>query len=451
MPGRKHDCVVTSVSCDTVTYVFNNKTVTTPLSQFTELANQTLAKGGTFIPAMKDIVAENQFAKHQDFILSQLDPTEREHWDDILRRCEEHGNDGADVYEAEELWKTFEEKYNNMSTTTPTTGSSGSHQVHAKHHSPSSSGCWYHCTAATAFLEANKHRLPPDKSSKYADEGTQAHDYAADVLRGKISIDDVPEDFRHYVKLYVDHCIENTPEGVAPQIEVSIPLFYNPDQPGTVDFAALSDDKIVIRDLKYGAGELVFSFENTQLAIYAKSLIDQIADVFDFTDDTVIDIHVFQPRHREALDSQPWVTTFKDFSKFCEGIEYRYIQSDNALERVKEKLPCGERDITPEEILEAAPGVSFNLEGCHHGACRWRNARAFCGIYNAAATEALVVPDSGLSKEQMVMQMPDLTKEEKKLPALDRQDGGPRIRHHRGLPRRGVRRSRPAQVPDLRR
>lgn len=50
MPGRKHDCVVTSVSCDKVTYVFNDKTVTTSLSQFTELANQTLAKGGTFIP-----------------------------------------------------------------------------------------------------------------------------------------------------------------------------------------------------------------------------------------------------------------------------------------------------------------------------------------------------------------------------------------------------------------
>jgi hypothetical protein len=350
--------VVTSVSCDTVTYAKGKNTVTVPLSQFTELAKQTLAKGATFIPA--------------------------------------------------------------MSTTTPATGSSGSHQVHAKHHSPSSSGCWYHCTAATAFLEANSHRLPPDKSSKYADEGTQAHDYAADVLRGKLDIEKVPEDFRPHVKLYVDHCNDATPEGVSPQIEVSIPLFYNPGQPGTVDFAALSDERIVIRDLKYGAGELVFSFENTQLAIYAKSLIAQLVDVFDFTDDTVVDIHVFQPRHREALDSQPWITTLGEFNKFCEGIEYRYIQSNNALERVKSKLPCGERDITPEEILEAAPGVSFNLEGCHHGACRWRNARAFCGIYNAAATEALVVPDSGLTKEQMVMQMPDLTKEEKKLPALDR-------------------------------
>jgi hypothetical protein len=48
-PGET-DCVVTSVSCDTVTYAKGKNTVTVPLSQFIELAKQTLAKGATFIP-----------------------------------------------------------------------------------------------------------------------------------------------------------------------------------------------------------------------------------------------------------------------------------------------------------------------------------------------------------------------------------------------------------------
>ena len=58
-------------------------------------------------------------------------------------------------------------------------------------------------------------------------------------------------------------------------VEERVPLFYRPQDGGTVDFAAISQERVQILDLKYGKGVIVEAEENKQLAIYAKSLIDQ--------------------------------------------------------------------------------------------------------------------------------------------------------------------------------
>ena len=89
-------------------------------------------------------------------------------------------------------------------TPTPTTGTSGSHNAHARL-SPSSADRWARCTASTQFIEENADRIPPDKGSVYAEEGTKAHDYCEAVLTGKTSINEVPLDFRPHVQFYVDH------------------------------------------------------------------------------------------------------------------------------------------------------------------------------------------------------------------------------------------------------
>lgn len=330
-----------------------------------------------------------------------------------------------------------------MPTDTPIagpSGPSGSHQAHARL-SPSGSKCWSNCTAAPSYQEANNHRVPNDDSSRYSTEGTEAHDWAAKVLMNEITIEDVPFDpengihFRPYVKAYVEHCLSLVPDGVEPLIEVSVPLWYQPDENGTMDFGVATSDRVTVRDLKYGQGVLVDADENPQLAIYAYSLIRQLqakaaeaAELRDIMGDepdaneltfgpaTIVDIGVFQPRHREAADAQPWVITLSDLELFCKDIEYKAMQANAGLERVRKRITKG--DVSAKDILEWAPGLKFAPSEGDSGACRWCKCKAFCEKRFENNTEGLDLPE--LSVEELLASMPDLDKDEKKLPVDER-------------------------------
>jgi hypothetical protein len=269
------------------------------------------------------------------------------------------------------------------------------------------------------MVYANSHLIPEDTSSEYSREGTAAHDFAADVLLNKITIDDVPEEvFRDPIKDYVDHCLALVPEGISYQVEVVAPLWYSPGSSGTSDFAVVTDDLVIVRDLKFGQGVLVHGHLNTQLAIYGYSLIRMMEDIYGFNDDTVVNLGVFQPRHREAQDAQPWVLTLGELEKFCKEIEYKAAQCNAGLERVMAKLPCGERDISCAEIIEAAPGLAFVPQEGDDGSCRWCKIKSRCGARLAAATEGMDLPD--ISGVDLIALLPDLSKEQSKLPVEER-------------------------------
>jgi hypothetical protein len=301
-------------------------------------------------------------------------------------------------------------------TTLETTGSSGSHQAHARL-SPSSSHQWTHCTGSIAYLEANKHRVPKDTSSKYSNEGTIAHDHAADVLLGKKTIAEIPEEFQVPVGLYVDHCLSLVPEGAEYLVEVSIPLWYQPDQNGTCDFAVLTPDHVVIRDLKYGAGVLVSAEDNSQLAIYAFSLINSKRNLIAFHEATVVDLGIFQPRHREAQDAVPWVISLRELALMCKEIDYKAVQCNEGLRRTQGKFEQG-KDVTAKEILEFAPALKFHPEEGDEGACRWCKAKGFCEVRFAKNTEGIGAPE--FDPAELLAAMPDLTKPEKKLDVEER-------------------------------
>ena len=301
--------------------------------------------------------------------------------------------------------------------------SSGSHNTHARL-APSASHQWTQCTGSIAMLEANKHRVPKDDSSIYSNEGTEAHDHAANILLGKVIIGDIPEKFQEHVGAYVDHC-RSVGAGGMVEIEVKVPLFYQSGSTGTCDFVSIVEMpdgtyRVVIRDLKYGAGVLVYSFENEQLAIYALSWIREMVDagLWSFPPDTVIDIAVFQPRHREGADQKPWVLSLAELEVFCTDIDYAAIQASEGLRRVQAKLPCGSRDIAIAEILEAAPGVRFEPSDGDGGACRWCKAKGFCEARLNAAVSDIELPQ--LEMKELLAGMPDVTKEEKKLEPIER-------------------------------
>ena len=189
------------------------------------------------------------------------------------------------------------------------TNLSGSWNQHARL-SPSDSKRWSNCTAAIAFQEANAHRVRKNDSSPDADEGTEAHDWAAKVLMGECTIDEVPETgmrgagLREFVAIYVEHCmdqvgkaarssiagcIEDADIGMDPPehvffVEEQVSLFYQPEQTGTADFLGIvtnggTVERFVGRDYKHGAGVLVTNDENTQLAIYIYSAIKLLEGV----------------------------------------------------------------------------------------------------------------------------------------------------------------------------
>lgn len=309
-----------------------------------------------------------------------------------------------------------------------TTHSSGSHNAHARL-APSDSKRWTQCTAAIAFCEANSHRVPKDTGSVYAEEGTVAHDLAAEVLLGKLAFEDLPDgdtirhpefpdtDFRTPVTTYVEHCRSLLPEGATPMVEVVTPLFYDGNSTGTCDFAAVVPHgdgyKVVIEDLKFGQGVAVSPHENTQLAIYGLSLVRFLGDLYEFSPDTPVHIGICQPRHREAENQPAWEVTLAELEEFCRDIDYKAIQVRTAADRVRAKLPCGEQDISCGEVLEAAPGAKF----APGDACRWCGAKAFCDARLAALDDG--APGDATMHDYLSL-LPDLDKEEKKAPVEDR-------------------------------
>lgn len=273
-----------------------------------------------------------------------------------------------------------------MTPTHPTTtGTSGSHNAHARL-SPSSADRWARCTASTQFIEENADRIPPDKGSVYAEEGTKAHDYCEAVLTEKIIIDEVPLDFRPHVKFYVDHCQGLMQPGDYHFVEAKVPLFYSPEENGTCDFAIIRDGRVIIRDLKYGQGVLVEAENNAQLAIYALSFIYANNDMFDLGPDTIVDIGIVQPRHHADDPVRTWEIALGD-------LEHGFVPT------LKEAV----------ENIRNGTNLEFKA---NDKSCKWCPAKAICQyrVTNAADPVGFDV----------LADLPDLAKDEKKLPVADK-------------------------------
>jgi hypothetical protein len=250
-----------------------------------------------------------------------------------------------------------------------------------------------HCTASVRHVELNQHRIPERNDSVYSLEGTEAHDYCEQILNEEKTLEDIPEEFRDPVKVYLDECNriqEENPELEA-FIEEAVPLWYSepkppvdefgveiPDVPksewhqdtGTVDFAAVGEDKVFVRDLKYGAGVYVAVEGNSQQAIYAMSLVADLEKLgyYTFAPDTMVDIGIVQPRHHLGEPVRSWVLSLADLRDFCEDIE-------NTV-----------KDIHDGKV-KFAPSDS---------ACQWCDVRLFCNARNAELTKGMPEDPTGI-------------------------------------------------------
>lgn len=240
---------------------------------------------------------------------------------------------------------------------------SGSHNTHSRL-APSASSRWTTCTASPRFLKDNADRLPEDTGSEYANEGTQAHDYAEAILTGRIELDSIPLPFQAAVGYYVKHCRDLVTPDAEVFVESKVPLFYQQEDTGTCDFAVVSDGRIVIADLKYGAGVLVEAEQNKQLAIYAYSFAVALRKegLWAPDDNWTVEMQIVQPRHHADTPVRTWSITLGELHEFCRDI-------DAAAERIR-----------LEQDLVFAPSDS---------ACRWCPAKMLCPARRADLLDAL--------------------------------------------------------------
>lgn len=176
----------------------------------------------------------------------------------------------------------------------------------AKHAQMSPSGAerWVRCPGSVP-LSADL----PDESSKFADEGSCAHEVAALCLTEKHDAayyigrvfheTEVAEDMAEHVNFYVqtvhDYMTDPTDDL---HVEVRLPITSitgEADAFGTADAVILSHmhQEITVIDLKFGKGVKVHADQNLQLAIYALAVLAQYAIVGDWK---TVRMVIIQPR-----------------------------------------------------------------------------------------------------------------------------------------------------------
>jgi len=220
--------------------------------------------------------------------------------------------------------------------------------------SPSASARWTTCRASPGLIRANAHRLPADNSTEASKEGTLAHSHAAEALVMGFSADAFADKIMAaHVKTYVEYVDSHVTGDSDLYVEQKVPLWYSPKENGTVDAFVQTETHIHIFDLKYGQGVTVEAEGNTQLAIYAESLIQKLEGV---SMDKLVKLHIIQPRAREGDPIKTWELTRRELQDFCENIE----------EAVRQ-ITAAERE--PEFVLPFAPSDK---------ACQFCPVKALC-------------------------------------------------------------------------
>jgi hypothetical protein len=185
----------------------------------------------------------------------------------------------------------------------------------------SSASRWTVCTASPQFILENHHRIPENRDTAYSLEGTLAHAVCEALLTSKPTPLGATAEMERHAQSYRDFCRTLSAPGAAEFVETKVPLWYYPGRNAIVDYASVTTDQVTIIDYKYGAGVPVDSYENKQMAIYARCFIETVVlglGTHDITDDTKIVMAIYQPRcHRDEPDVA-WMMTWADLVEWTD-------------------------------------------------------------------------------------------------------------------------------------
>lgn len=225
--------------------------------------------------------------------------------------------------------------------------------------SPSGSARWSTCTGSVARIEQliADGKIPAESpDTSFSAEGTEAHSYAAAALVMGYCEEAIPDKIMAlHVKGFCDLVTELAGDAEI-HVEEQVPLFYSPEDNGTVDAwfylpGESGRGHIHVVDLKYGQGIAVNAHENTQLAIYAESVIQKHLDG-QLSMDAHVTMWIDQPRVREGEPRSSWTITRRELQDFtdnlageAENIEAgrtRIKPSDKACQFCRAKPFCAE-------------------------------------------------------------------------------------------------------------
>lgn len=203
---------------------------------------------------------------------------------------------------------------------------------------PSACSRWSNCPGSVRLNE-NK----PNLSSRYAAEGSVAHDLAAKLLKGELKGTKELEALAGDTVMQDDHEIEITEEMVEhvtdycvmvaemvqntygldasfhkSNVFIEQEVKINDDIWGTSDFSLyVPFDCIVIGDLKYGAGVPVEVKGNKQLIVYAIGVRNYLIEKFGSIEFDRIVVFIYQPRARHADGPyREWEITVAELEKY---------------------------------------------------------------------------------------------------------------------------------------
>jgi hypothetical protein len=271
--------------------------------------------------------------------------------------------------------------------------------------SPSSAPRWLSCPGSVVLS-----RGLPNTSSDYADEGTAAHYLASVCLtcdtdakeyigreivvgewgeafsihtekKGRYT-KEVDHDFVDAVQDYIDY-VRNTvlsTNGVL-HVEQSLSLTDITGEEGaegTSDAVIITDDEIIIVDLKFGMGNRVDAEDNSQLKMYALAAVDKYAIIHDFKDARLV---IHQPRLSHVSE---WVISLEDLEEFRATVQLAAVRIYDAT---------GEYEAVHNEDDWNDVWLQTSEDGC-----KWCKAKATCPKLSAKIAEAIDAEFEDLTK-----------------------------------------------------
>lgn len=236
-------------------------------------------------------------------------------------------------------------------------------EVHARL-SASGSKKWLNCPGSIQ-MESEF----PDKTSAFAEEGTNAHSLGEAKLRlalnqynrvkyhNAIKNLEITEDMDDYTDSYKDFVIErfNEAKGKTPDAQIYIEKqldfsLWVPEGFGTGDAVIIGDGTLEIIDLKYGTGVRVSAKDNSQMRLYALGAVSAFDFLYDIKQ---IRMTIYQPR----IDNISTETiSFECLMTWGEEVKTRAERANN------------------DNVTECVAGPH-----CDAGFCK---ARAVCRAYN---------------------------------------------------------------------
>ena len=205
------------------------------------------------------------------------------------------------------------------------TGPSAAHLSLNLRFRPSAAHRWLACSGSV-WVAA----LAPARQTSEGSEGTYGHAVLSSMLTGKSVLSLKPEEDYSAVKLtdadldllsQAAESITALAELEGGEILVETEVQYNENLKGTADVIILCPEKIVVVDLKFGAGRRVFAEHNPQLTIYGLAALRKYPR-------PALEIAILQPRGvGEGLDIwEPDVQYLHDFSLAIEAAILRAQQ-----------------------------------------------------------------------------------------------------------------------------